>query len=134
MMCQKSVVLVVFIGMMLVLAGCAQGGGLKYSDIPESGNALHGEDLFKNGVIGSPTCASCHSLDDSVTVGPSMGGIAERAATRVSGESAREYLFESIVTPSKYIVSGFTNVMYQNYVQHMSKQDIADLLAYLMTK
>lgn len=79
-------------------------------------------------------CATCHLLEpDAVRVGPSLAGIAARAATRVPGQSAEEYIRNSILNPSDYIVEGFPDAMQKNLGEALSSQDINDLITYLMT-
>jgi hypothetical protein len=39
---------------------------------------------------------------------------------------------QSVVQPAAYIVSGFGNVMFNQYAQRLSAQQIADLVAYLL--
>lgn len=88
-------------------------------------------------------CAACHI--DAPT-GPAwlptadQPGIGERAATRVeeagySGNAtgAEGYLFESIVLPEAYLVTGYTNIMPNTYADTLTDQDMADLIAYLLT-
>ena len=58
---------------------------------------------------------------------------ATRAASRIPGLSAEEYIRNSMVNPSDYLVEGFPDVMAKNLAQVLSSQDIADLVAYLMT-
>jgi cytochrome c oxidase subunit 2 len=98
-----------------------------------AGDAAHGAQLFAESVDGAPTCSSCHTTDGTPLVGPSFQGFAERAPTRVEGMSAEEYAQTSIMQPTAYLVSGFSNTMYNQYGQHLSQQDIADLIAYLLT-
>jgi hypothetical protein len=44
------------------------------------------------------------------------------------------YLYTSITNPNAYIVEGYQpNVMIQTYGQTLSDQDLADILAYLLT-
>lgn len=53
-------------------------------------------------------CRICHSLTkDERIIGPSFYGIADRAADRVPGMTAEEYLYQSIVDPNAYVVSGY---------------------------
>jgi cytochrome c1 len=70
-------------------------------------------------------------------VGPTFPGdppLAARAATRKSGYSAELYLYESIVEPNAYIVPGFQkDIMPGNADETLTDQDLADLIAYLMT-
>jgi hypothetical protein len=40
---------------------------------------------------------------------------------------AEEYTFYSIVQPSRYMVRGFSNVMYNEFAARLTPQDIADL-------
>lgn len=93
-----------------------------------TGDAARGEQLF-NEELG---CNSCHSLDGSTLVGPSLQGISERAGSRVDGFDAETYLRHSILLPCEYVVEGFTCVMPQNYGERMEAQDLADLIAFLM--
>jgi mono/diheme cytochrome c family protein len=103
-------------------------------ELPE-GDAAQGELLFKGQVNGQYPCSACHSLTPGQTlVGPSLGGIATTAATRTD-LSAEMYIHESIVSPSAYVVEGFADgIMPHIFADQMSKQDLADILAFLMTQ
>jgi nitric oxide reductase subunit C len=103
-----------------------------------NGDPARGLELFQRTVIGtqsSPGCITCHSLEEGVTiVGPSLDGIATRANNRLPNISAEEYLSQSITQPNDYIVDGFpSGVMYQNYKNSLTQQEINDLVAYLLT-
>ena len=116
---------------LLVLAGCASASaGL--ADLPE-GNAERGAALFTQSINGAPACSTCHTLDGASLVGPSLDSFGERASTRLANTSAAEYAHASIVQPATYLVSGFGNSMYNQYAQRLSPQEIADLVAYLLT-
>ncbi len=80
-------------------------------------------------------CASCHSLEPDVKiVGPSQVGLATRAGTRKPGYSAELYIYESITRPDAYVVEGFpAGVMTQTFKATLKPQEIADLIAFLMT-
>ena len=133
------VLMVVF--SVLLLSAC--GGGDERDSGDDSGGAVvgdaaRGETLYSQTTIGTasaPGCVTCHSLEAGTTlVGPSHAGVAGRAGTYVAGKTAEDYLHESIVTPDAHVVEGFTaGVMYQNYANELSEQEIADLVAYLMT-
>ena len=80
-------------------------------------------------------CRICHSLDPGlVLIGPSLDGIATRAATRVPGLSAEEYIRQSILDPNAYVVEGFpAGQMLQNFGELLSGEDIDNLVAFLLT-
>lgn len=102
-------------------------------ELPE-GDAVRGEKLF-SGAEGAYGCFGCHSIDGSAKVGPSLLGIAATAATRREGYDTETYIHESIVLPDAYVVEGFASpsLMPKTFGQTMTKQDLADLIAYLMT-
>ncbi|MDX1600830.1 MAG: cytochrome c oxidase subunit II [Anaerolineales bacterium] len=83
-------------------------------------------------------CAACHTLEDvgaTGTVGPELDGIGERAAARVEGLSAEEYLRESIVDPNAHIVEGFdAGVMPQDFGERMRSEELDALVNYLLNQ
>jgi hypothetical protein len=104
------------------------------------GDADRGKSLSE-GPLG---CAGCHVLTAVGPKWPAEGGepgIGSRAETRFQASgytgqatSAAQYLFESIVLPNAYVVEGFQpNVMPQNYAGRISAQDVADLIAYMLS-
>jgi mono/diheme cytochrome c family protein len=103
-----------------------------------AGNASTGQALAN-----SKGCVACHI---TAPVGPawmpsaSQPGIGDRAAQRIKepdytgkATTPEQYLFESIVDPKVYLVSGFQPVMPENFSDTLSAQDVADLIAYLLT-
>ncbi len=138
-MFRKLVIILVLILAMLSVVACGGGGANETSAEPTPvGNAANGETLFTQPVIGAnnaPGCITCHSLEpDVVIVGPSQAGLATRAETRVPGQTAEEYIRNSIVNPNDYIVEGFAEgVMYQNYGTDLTPEQIDDLVAYTLT-
>ncbi len=95
------------------------------------GDPARGKVIFN----GQGTCFTCHDVSIGNTiVGPSMKGVATRAATRIQGMSAADYIHQHIVKPSVFTVPGFpAGVMPQNFAQVLTPQQINDLVAYLMT-
>lgn len=95
-----------------------------------SADAANGEQLtVSNG------CIACHSLVEGQTlVGPSWYGVGSHAATRVAGESAPFYLYQSILEPNAHVVEGFTpDLMPKVYADTLSTAQIADIVAYLLS-
>jgi mono/diheme cytochrome c family protein len=141
----KKIVLLAMLSLLLVtLAACGGGGGDETTAPSEEdaiaaiGDAANGEKLFSQSVIGSnnsPGCITCHSLEpDVVIVGPSQAGLGTRAETRVPGQSAEEYIRNSIINPNDYLVEGFAEgLMYQNYAEELTEQEIDDIVAYTLT-
>ena len=79
-------------------------------------------------------CAQCHTLTpDTVVIGPSLAGIATRAASRVPGYDNQTYLETSILIPDDYLVEGFANTMPTNFGKELTSEEFAALVAYLMT-
>lgn len=100
-----------------------------------AGDAATGDQLFNaNG-----SCAGCHSLVEGVRirgVGPaSLFGIAERAGTTIEAYSAEQYLRESIVLPCEFLAAEEVICqMPRNYGERLDAQDVADLIAFMMTQ
>jgi len=114
------------------------GGNISVGVSSDSQGAIVSDDPVERGRAwfsrAPANCATCHSLEpDVVNVGPSLAGIATRAESRVPGQSAEEYIRNSMVNPGDYIVEGFPDAMAKNLAQALSSQDISDLVAYLMT-
>lgn len=100
-----------------------------YATLPV-GNASAGETTFT-----AKACVACHSLQPDVTiVGPSQAGVGGRAASRKPDYSAELYIYESIISPSAYIVEGFQDgLMPKTFRDTLTPQEQADLIAFLMS-
>lgn len=57
------------------------------------------------------TCNICHAIGRPGNRGPDLAGIAIRAAGRKPGMSAKQYLLESLLKPSAYLVKGYGALM-----------------------
>lgn len=109
---------------------------LHYEDTRVGPDPVAGEQLYYETSLGTnAACRICHSLQPGVTlVGPSFAGVAARAATRVPGMTAEEYLYQSITNPDAYVVEGFpASQMVPNLAEILTEEQIADLIAFLMT-
>ena len=79
-------------------------------------------------------CAQCHAtVPDTIVIGPSLNGIATRAATRVEGYSAEEYIERSILIPDFYVVEGFADTMPTNFGKELTSEELSALVSYVMT-
>ena len=97
-------------------------------------DAGSGEKLFNQSNNEAPACSTCHSVTgEQSSIGISLAGLAEAAGNRVRGQSAREYLYWSILRPGRYLVTGYSNIMFSNYEERLEAPDMADLIAYLLT-
>lgn len=108
------------------------------TDVPAAsgGDAVAGEALF-NEMRGEVNfaCATCHRVDsEEMLIGPGLLNVAARAETRVEGQTADEYLHNSIVHPGDYVVEGFFDgLMPQVYGEIFTTEQIDNLVAYLKT-
>ena len=109
----------------ITLAACsgAGGSGPTLTPIEQQGQAVF-----------TLRCAQCHALTpDTVVIGPSLAGVATRAATRVPGYDTQTYLETSILLPEDYLVDGFANTMPTNFGKELTSEEFAALVAFLMT-
>jgi len=87
-------------------------------------------------------CSGCHVLDDlgwAGITGPALNGIADRAGERVSGQTAEEYIANSLWNPGDYLVPGYQNLMPvhgpdQPGATQMSAEELYSIVAYLCTQ
>jgi nitric oxide reductase subunit C len=131
----------------ILVTGSAIPGlsALTRPDQPVSSDPVsQGDALFHQGDVG---CFACHSTAPGVNmVGPSMAGLAERTEKTLEspayGGTARtveEYVRESILTPSKYLVPGAnyssegTSLMPAHFAESLQPAQVDALVAYLMT-
>lgn len=107
------------------------------------GDSKRGEDLMiKQG------CAGCHKVEQRAVAQPFSASGAEDGLSMVqrakviiqsekykgSAKSAEEYLFESVVLPNIYVADGYPKSVHPaNYSNTLDKQDMADMIAYMMT-
>lgn len=101
--------------------------------------ALNAGDATKGpAVFSAKGCAACHtvsSIPGAVgAVGPKLDGLGARAATRVAGKPAKDYIKESIENPGAFVVEGYpAGLMPANLKAGMSPDEFKDLIAFLET-
>ena len=66
-----------------------------------------GEEIYKT----KGTCEICHRIGQKGTRAPDLAGVGARAAKVKPGTSAKQYLIESLITPSAFIVEGYPPIM-----------------------
>lgn len=96
-----------------------------------------------HGIYGvEQACASCHGvvgLPESATVGPPLEGIGTAAADRIEGQSAEQYLYDSIREPNLFVVEDCNGVpcgkpsAMPPFALKLDEQDMADVIAFLRT-
>lgn len=118
-----KIFLMIFSAMILAACSGAGGSGPTLTPIEQQGQAVY-----------TLRCAQCHALaPDTVVIGPSLAGIATRAASRVPGYDTQTYLETSILIPEDYLVEGFANTMPTNFGKELTSEEFSALVAYLMT-
>jgi mono/diheme cytochrome c family protein len=88
-------------------------------------------------------CTACHidaNTGPAWLPTPTEPGIGVRAETRYTetgytgkATTPDQYLYESISDPAVYLVPGFQNIMPGTFSSQLSPQDMADIIAYLLT-
>ncbi len=104
---------------------------------PPADPVLRGEILIQEYI-----CNSCHILDSlgwTSRTGPSLNGIADRAGERVPGQSAEEYIVQSVWNSQAFVVPGYTEQMAafgpdQPDANAMSAEQLYAITAFLCTQ
>lgn len=121
-------------GVTFALTAC---GGESKIDPTDIGDPERVSAIFEDGGGVALACSKCHALEDGSDLdrfGPSLMGVAERAATRVPEMSAIDYLRESIVDPSFYLVEGYHDAMLKSYARMLSEEDLDAMIALMLTQ
>lgn len=94
------------------------------ADMPPEELAAIGEEIY----AGAGGCTACHGLG---TRAPDLLGVVGGVcATRVPGQSCKDYLWESLVNPMAYIVEGFDPIMIDQSIVS-SQAELWTLVAFL---
>lgn len=125
--------------MLALLLALLTGCGGRQGD-PVAGRALYQQETI--GDRQAPGCITCHGTSEGETrVGPSHADMAERAEARLRAQdyhgqatTAAEYLEESIRRPNVHVIDGYLpGVMYAQYEEVLTDEQIDDLVAFLLT-
>jgi cytochrome c oxidase subunit 2 len=106
---------------------------------PPADPALLGQQILASGEYPCATCHTLPSLNWTGTIGPNLSGIGTRAATRVSGMSAEDYIHNSMRQPTAFVVPGFQQLMPQfndepGEPNYMPDTDLQAITAFLLTQ
>ena len=86
-------------------------------------------------IFAQRACASCHSVDGSKIVGPTMKGLYGNNRKFADGSTAKaddNYLRESILVSSAKIVEGFPPAM-PLFQGQLNDEEIENLIEYIKT-
>jgi mono/diheme cytochrome c family protein len=93
-----------------------------------TGNAANGKAVFA-----SAGCAACHTFTPAAskgTIGPDLDKLPDYA--KQAGQPIDEYTLAAIVSPpAKYVPPGYPDVMPKTFGKTLTKQQQADLVAFL---
>lgn len=111
----------------MVLAACASAPAVQPTPTYDAVQQ-QGYDIYKL------RCAQCHALTpETVVIGPSLAGVATRAAMRESDGDAQAYIETSILNPSAYVVSGFKDVMPKSFAKDLTSDEFNAVVQFLLT-
>lgn len=120
---RRLLIFLMFVG--IVMSAC---GGGETNPLQLSEQEMAGARLF------TQNCAACHATSpDAIIVGPSLAGVAQRAETKVPGQSGRSYIETSILEPDAYVNEGFDDLMPKTFGKTLTGEEVDSLIAYLLT-
>ncbi|CAN5506057.1 hypothetical protein BH10CHL1_BH10CHL1_22120 [soil metagenome] len=106
--------------------------------VPADVVALKGDPAKGPALASANGCKGCHSLDPNANpkpTGPTWFHLGDTAGNMVPGQSPGLYIYTSITNPSAFVVPDYPdNVMPKTFAQSLSKQDLADLMAYILSQ
>lgn len=110
----------------LLLAGCTSGNR------PPS-LASQGRDLYTD-----KSCVGCHSVDGSLSVGPTWKGLYGQPVKLSDGSTVvadEAYLRESMLRPSAKTVNGYTPGLMETVIEpgSLTQHEVDALVAYIKT-
>jgi mono/diheme cytochrome c family protein len=121
--------------LVLAFAGCGGGKIAKPTAVEVQGTiaettAPEGDPAAGKALFAAQGCGGCHTYTPAGSngkVGPDLDNLA--ADAEKAGQPLEEYVRTSIVSPSSYIVPGFSNAM-PSYAS-LKPKEVADLVAFL---
>ena len=98
-------------------------------------------ELGKAVFLGSGGCGGCHTIDSLSgavgQVGPDLSQIASVAADRVAGQTSEDYITESVLNPSAFLVPDCptgpcADIMPKDLGTRLAQEELDGLIAYLL--
>src|SRR5215813_7471734 len=106
------------------------------ADAPAEDFVRAGQDIF----YGKGTCALCHEIGKKGERCPDLAGVGERAETRIKeagykgkASSSAEYLVESVMDPTAYVVEGYQPSM-PPVGRQLSDLELVAVVAFLQSQ
>ncbi len=97
----------------------------------QTGGSTDAAAIFK-----SAGCSGCHTFTPAGatgTIGPNLDHLATDAGKYGQGETAAQYVRESIVDPGKVVVTGYSNgIMPTTFATSLTSAQIDALVSYLL--
>lgn len=95
-------------------------------------DVAQGEQLYTGEVM--PACTTCHLADPSMQqIAPSLVNFRDVAGSRLEGQDAYTYAYNSIRYANAYIVDGYQANIMPVYDDMLTDQEIYELIAYIWT-
>ncbi|MBI4286824.1 MAG: c-type cytochrome [Chloroflexi bacterium] len=125
-----AIVFVASIGLIVLFANLAPQFAFESKGSAAGTPIESGKAIFNDPNAG---CFLCHAVGGAGgTRGPDLSHVATVASKRRPAMSAEDYLKESLLNPSAYVVPTFDNIM-PPIAQRLPPEKLNDLLTYLMT-
>jgi mono/diheme cytochrome c family protein len=110
--------------LLILLSACTSGATRPTSPTAD------GERLF------AIWCSGCHALDPAgpVALGPTMAGVATRAAANTDGLSPEAWLRRELLEPNVAISPGYNpGLMPSSYAESLRPEQIDALISFMLT-
>jgi cytochrome c oxidase subunit 4 len=106
------------------------------SSLPAAARVTPGKTIAGGQLFAQYGCGGCHTVTDIPTargtLGPGLDGLAHRAARRLPGMPADDYIRQAVAAPDAYVVKGYFNLM-PSLREQMQPEEFAVLLSWLLT-
>lgn len=120
--------LLLIVGGVFLLVACSAAQPVPTPTPTLDAHLVQGKQLF------SAHCASCHAIEaGTVIVGPSLFALTERLPQRQTDLTPEQYIEQSILQPSAYLVPGFDDLMPSNIGKRLSGEELDAIVGYVLS-